>query len=90
MKSRELEAYEVCHPRCRTSKNVSPFAPCRCRCRGLSHGADTLRGMTDVARARAAREMKRDVSLGGAMVHARLVLATMREWERDLKRRRRA
>ncbi len=84
------EAYDVCHPRCRTSANLSPFAPCRCRCGGLAHGADTMRGMNDLGRAKAVREMRADLRRGAAMVHARAILGAMRDFERELKRRRRA
>lgn len=76
-----------CHPRCRTSTSTSPFAPCRCQCGGYAHGSETLRGMSDVARARAAREMRAGLHRGAAMVTQRLILGAMRDFERSLRER---
>ncbi len=81
------EAYSVCHARCRTSKNVGPFSACRCRCGGRSHGSDTLGAMSATQRTRAITQMREELRYGAALVQMRVVLATMKEYERHLKKR---
>lgn len=81
------EAYSVCHARCRTSRNVGPFSACRCRCGGKSHGADTLGAMSTPQRDRAIKQMREELRYGAALVQMRVVLATMKEYERHLRKR---
>ena len=61
-----------CNWRCANSKHTGPFAGCKCRCRGWSHGSLTLADMNDVDRARAARQMRKEVTLGRSLVESRI------------------
>jgi hypothetical protein len=61
-----------CNWRCANSKHIGPFAGCRCQCRGRLHGSLTLADMNDVERARAARQMRKEVTLGKVLVESRI------------------
>lgn len=84
---RTVEALEVCHARCRQSKNTSPFAPCNCRCGGLSHGSETLWHMRRGERAKAQAQMEQDLYRGQLAVEARVFLAIQGQYLAELTRR---
>lgn len=76
MNREDLEqAYSVCHASCRRSKNVSPFAGCRCRCGGAGHASETLAAMTLPKRRAAEQQMRADAARGRENIGARLAIA---------------
>lgn len=85
-----MEENFKCHPSCKNSKNVGPFAGCKCRCGGKSHASATLAGMDPASFRAAQRQMASDVKLGGALMQARVFLASRLRAEAERNKRRSA
>ena len=64
-----------CHASCKRSKNIGPFAGCKCRCGGRMHASETLADMSAADYAKAKKTLDADVKLGAALVQARVFFA---------------